>query len=616
MIKISNLVKTFGDQVLFEGLSFSLNRRERVGLVGRNGHGKTTLFNIILGQVSSDGGEITRPKRYTVGHLEQHLHFTQDTALDEACLGLPADRAGERWKVEKALAGLGFTEGDMQKPPGVFSGGYQVRLNLAKVLVSEPDLLLLDEPTNYLDVVSIRWLSRYLQAWRSELMMITHDRSFMDSVTTHTVGIHRRRAKKIEGSTDKLYTQILQEEEIHEKTRINDEKKRKEVERFVERFRAKNTLATRVQSRIKMLGRQSRMEKLDRIATLDFSFNSESFPAKTMMSVQDVSFGYDGGPPLFEDFNLEVHRHDRICVMGQNGKGKTTLLRLMAGELEAQRGRITRHPKLDVGYFGQTNRITLNPNATVVEEIQHSHASCLPQTARNIAGALMFEGDRALKKVSVLSGGERSRVMLAQLLVTPAHLLLLDEPTNHLDQDSCDSLLAAIDAFDGAVVIVTHNEMFLHSLANRFVVFDRGNVTNFERSYRSFLDDVGWEMDDLLRAKPRKESMSATDKKAQRQNRARIQQERSKALKPLQDQIERLENKITSLEKDSEAAMHALSDASSSGDHERIAELSKKNASLTTEIETQYRRLEEVTAQHETRSQEFERRLNNSPESS
>jgi ATP-binding cassette subfamily F protein 3 len=325
MIQFNGVTKSFGAQRLFDELSFSVNRRERVGLVGRNGHGKTTVLRMILGDVTPDSGDIVIPKRYRIAHLDQHIHFTQPTLREEAALGLPPSHRDETWRAEKILFGLGFSEDDLSRAPELFSGGFQVRLNLAKVLVSEPDLLLLDEPTNYLDVVSIRWLERFLNEWKSELLLITHDRSFMDSVVTHTVAIHRRRAKKIQGSTAKMYAQILQEEEIYEKTRLNEDRKRKEIERFVERFRAKNTLATRVQSRIKYLQKHQPLEKLEHLQTLDFSFRSAPFPAKVLMRVDNVSFGYGDAPPLITDLSLEVHDSDRICVIGPNGRGKSTL---------------------------------------------------------------------------------------------------------------------------------------------------------------------------------------------------------------------------------------------------------------------------------------------------
>jgi len=247
MLKVSGLEKSYGRQDLFDNVSFVINPGERVGLVGKNGHGKTTLFRMILGQEQPDSGVITAPSYYTIGHLSQHIHFTEDTVLKEGCLGLKPSEYGidESYKVKAILTGLGFSEEDFDRNPAEFSGGYQVRINLAKVLVSEPNLLLLDEPTNYLDIVSVRWLIRFLRDWPNELLIITHDRDFMDNVTTHTMAIHRSKVKKIAGDTYKLYEQIATEEEVYEKTRVNDEKKRKEVEEFVNRFRAKASKAVK-----------------------------------------------------------------------------------------------------------------------------------------------------------------------------------------------------------------------------------------------------------------------------------------------------------------------------------------------------------------------------------
>ena len=263
MLKVSGLEKAYVGQEIFDNVSFVVNPGERIGLVGRNGHGKTTLFRMILGEEHPDAGVISVPKYYTIGHLSQHIRFTEDTVLKEGCLSLPVSEDGidESYKVETILMGLGFSVDDFNRNPAEFSGGYQVRLNLAKALVSEPNLLLLDEPTNYLDIISVRWLTRFLRNWKGELMLITHDRDFMDSVTTHTMGIHRFKVRKIAGPTQKLYEQILQEEEIHEKTRLNDQKKRSEVEDFINRFRAKATKASAVQSRIKALAKMDKLEK-------------------------------------------------------------------------------------------------------------------------------------------------------------------------------------------------------------------------------------------------------------------------------------------------------------------------------------------------------------------
>ena len=256
MLSVSGLCKSYGKQVLFEDVSFQVGPGERVGLVGRNGHGKTTLFRVLLGEESADEGKIAVPSGYRIGHLAQRLEFRHPTVLAEAASALPRreDGTDETYKAKAVLAGLGFDEADLSRPPAELSGGFQVRLNLARVLVSTPDLLLLDEPTNYLDIVSIRWLRRFLCAWKGALMLITHDRDFMDSVTTHTMAIHRCRVRKLPGNTEKLYGQILQEEMIHEQTRANDERKREEAEAFINRFRAQATKAKAVQSRIKAAG--------------------------------------------------------------------------------------------------------------------------------------------------------------------------------------------------------------------------------------------------------------------------------------------------------------------------------------------------------------------------
>jgi len=634
MIQFNKVTKSFGAQVLFDDLTFAVNRRERVGLVGRNGHGKTTVFRMILDEVHPDSGDIIIPKRYRIGHLDQHIKFTRPTVLEEVALGLPESERDQTWRAETILFGLGFGKDDMTRAPGLFSGGFQVRLNLARVLVSEPDLLLLDEPTNYLDIVSIRWLERFLNQWKTELMLITHDRSFMDRVITHTIAIHRHRAKKIQGDTTKVYDQIVMEEEIYEKTRANDERKRKEIERFIERFRAKNSLATRVQSRIKMLAKHERLDALARIQTLDFAFRAAPFPAKVVQRVAHLSFGYDNGPDLFQNISLEIHDHDRICVIGPNGRGKSTLLRVLAGELAPRGGSITNHPRAVSGYFAQTNVHTLHDKNTVIAEIQSADRTCPPQLARDIAGVMMFEGDAGLKKIGVLSGGEKSRVMLGKLIVTPANLLFLDEPTNHLDMDSCDSLLAAIDAFEGAVVIVTHNEMFLHALATRFIVFDRGRARVFDGSYQDFLDTVGWESDeDELGTAPTKARVAHThthapaptdpapqkkkhgappapatpvDRKAERQARAKQVQARAKVIGPLEKRVAELEALIVSLERERDLAFAALAEASTNGDAATIAKLSRKSGEVGPRIEWAYAELEKATLELETAARNFD----------
>ncbi|EMO27357.1 ABC transporter, ATP-binding protein, partial [Leptospira interrogans serovar Bataviae str. HAI135] len=387
MIKVSGLNKAFTTKVLFDDLNLSINRGEKVGLVGRNGHGKSTLFQMILGNVEADSGTISIPKGYKIGHLQQHLHFTKPTVLEECSLGLPEGEEYETWKVEKILSGLGFSEQDMEKNPNDFSGGYQIRMNLAKLLVSSPDMLMLDEPNNYLDIVTIRWLEEFLREWEGEIILVTHDRGFMDAVVTHTIAIHRTKAIKVQGDTDKLYNQINQSEEIYEKTRLNEAKKRKQEEIFIAKFKAKASFASRAQSRVKKLEKQSEMKALEKIEDLELYFNSASFNTNQMLSAENISFSYNGKEPfLIENFSISVGNRERICIIGKNGKGKSTLLKILAGELETSQGTIKKHPVLKEGYFGQTNKLNLNENFTVVEEIMSSDPSCNEWKARTIAG--------------------------------------------------------------------------------------------------------------------------------------------------------------------------------------------------------------------------------------
>jgi ATP-binding cassette subfamily F protein 3 len=616
MIQVNNLDKSYGQQVVFDKAGFILNPGERVGLVGRNGYGKTTLFRMILGQEHPGAGTISVPAGYNKGYLSQHIRFTADTVLKEACLSLPCeeDAKDTTYKAKTILMGLGFSIDDFNSDPMDLSGGYQVRLNLAKVLVSNPNLLLLDEPTNYIDIVSLRWLAQFLRTWQKELILITHDREFMDSVTTHTMAIHRCRIRKVAGTTDKVYQLLLQEEEVYEQTRINDEKKRKEVEQFINRFRAKATKARAVQSRIKALEKKDRLEQLSETRNLEFTFRSAPFLGKQLLEVIGLSFGFDVGlPPLISGLSFHIGKNDRIAIIGKNGKGKTTLLNLLAEELSPLGGTIRRHASLEMAYFGQTNINRLNLQNTVEEEIMAAHPDHSRGIARSICGAMMFPGDQALKKISVLSGGERSRVLLGKLLVSPANMLLLDEPSNHLDMESTESLVEAIDEFRGAVVIVTHSEMILHAMATRLIVFDDGEVTLFEGTYRDFLDRVGWKNEkDALRPKSAVNNAPApsANKKQIKRVRAEMINERSRTLRTLQAKINEIESEIISLEEKTVRDTSDLLEASLAGDGETIQRLSKAIHGYKSRIESLFPEFELLHSELDSKTKEFEEKIN------
>ena len=612
MLNIDAVSKSFGDQTLLDNAGFRINPGERVGLVGRNGHGKTTLLNMISGSDHLDEGSISYPSGYRIGFLSQKISFTENRVINEAMLGLLEHEKDHSWKAEKILAGLGFSQNDLRKDPSEFSGGFQVRLNLAKVLVSELDLLILDEPTNYLDITSIRWISRFLISWPREVLLVTHDRGFMDNVVTHIAGIHRHKIKKIKGDTFKYYLQVAQDEEVYEKTRQNEEKRKKEIQVFISRFRAKARLANMVQSRIKTLEKSQTKEKLQKLKNLEFEFNYLPFSGKQILMIENLSFDWPRDNPLINNFSLNVYPEDRIAIIGKNGKGKTTLLKLINGNVSSIPGNIKINPGVHSGYFEQTNVQSLNDDFTVEEELVFSSIDSDRQIARNICGAMMFEQENALKKISVLSGGEKSRVMLGKLLMRPLNLLLLDEPSNHLDIESCDSFVLALDNFKGAVVIVTHNEMFLHSLANRLVVFKNNIVSVFEGTYQEFLDKEGW--DDEECAVDKTPRTAVLSKKEIRQKKSEIITQKSRKIKPVKQKIEILENDIEKNEILINKINEELLEASNNQDGQKIQSLAKElakfenlNGILFEDLEIQMDSFEKIETLFNHQLEEFER---------
>ncbi len=605
MLQINNISKAFAGQVLFEDLSFNMPAGARVGFVGRNGSGKSTLFKMILGEESLDSGQINIPKNYKIGTLKQHIEFTKPTVAEECYQVLPPELKYETYRVDKILSGLGFSTEDFHKDPNSFSGGYQIRINLAKVLAIEPNLLLLDEPTNYLDIISMRWLKKFLVQFDGEVIIITHDREFMDSVATHIMGLNRKQLKFIKGDTEKFYTQLLEEDELYEKTRANFDKKKKEMERFVERFRAKASKATQAQSKLKQLEKLGDMDELAQESDLDFQFNYKDIASKNILQVRNLSFAYEGGPQLFKDISFSLEKGECLAIIGKNGKGKSTLLNCVAGELTPHSGDVKFHPSCEFAHFGQTNIERLHTQNTIAEEVT-SVAPDLPTAKiRQICGTMMFSGELADKKISVLSGGERSRVMLGKIMAKPSNLLFLDEPTNHLDMQSIESLTDSIVNFDGATIIVTHSEMLLRRLATKLIIFHQNGAEYFLGSYDDFLDKIGWEED----VSSEKEAKPKLSKKDLQKLRSEIIKERSTILKPLKNRLEKLETAITSNEILLEEKNYELVKASELSDGDSITKLSKEVSDLQDMIERDFEELASVQEEFDEHNEKFESQL-------
>lgn len=542
MLKLENISKSFSGKEIFNNINFILNDNEKLGLIGRNGCGKSTLLKIISGELEKDNGNIITSKNYRIGYLQQHLQFKEKTILDEVCSVLPEYKQDNFWEVEKILQDIGFSMEDLNRSPDEFSGGWQIRLNLAKLLVAEPDLLLLDEPTNYLDIISIRWLKQFLKEWKKSFILITHDRVFLNDVITHTLIIHRGTSKKITGNVDQMYEQIATDEENYEKTRLNENKKREQIEKYINRFRYKSTLAKQVQSKIKMLDKQEQKEKLDDIQNLEFDFNYKNIITnKPFIEVENLTFGYDKDNILIKNFNFKVEKGDKICVIGKNGKGKSTLLKLLIGELYQNSGNIDINNKVDIGYFGQMNINRLNLNNTIEEELWEIDKTLPRNKILNIAGTMMFTGDDYKKRLNVLSGGEKSRVLLGKIILKPCNLLLLDEPTNHLDMESCISLMEAINNFAGASITITHNEDFLNNVANKLIVFDNDKTFVFEGGYQDFLKEVGWSNEEEIKEVKNEKVANTTENN---KNNKKIDKNFLKKKEKLENEIFELELKM------------------------------------------------------------------------
>jgi ATP-binding cassette subfamily F protein 3 len=548
VIQFHQLTKSYGMRDLFRDQTLTLLPKEKIGLVGRNGHGKTTLMKILIGEVLADGGEVRVAKNFRLGHLQQHLHFTQTTVLEEAREGLPAEEKEATYKIEKCLFGLGFSEEQLHLDPHLLSGGFHLRLELAKVILSDPDCLLLDEPTNYLDIGAIKWLVRFLRQWDKGCLLISHDRSFLDDTCDFILGIHRGQFRKTQGNTEKYYECLLAEEELHEKTLINQEKKIKKMEAFVERFKAKASKAKQAQSRLKALNKMTVLEKLEELEELEFSFPHTPCPGKVLLKAHDLSFGYSPDQLLVNQLPFLCSQQDRIGIIGRNGKGKSTLLKLIAGELTPTQGHLTHHPALKKSYFGQTHIQQFDPENSILEELQKLRPDLPLKTVRAICGHVLFSGDDAFKKMKTLSGGERSRVMLGKMLLTPSNLLLMDEPSHHLDMESVERLTQALEDFPGAVIVVSHDEDLLRRLCDRLYIFIHDHILEYPRGYEEFEKEGGLEEFEKQRTLPsnikEKQNAKVISPEEKKRQRLELQKKRSQELTPLKKAATALEESI------------------------------------------------------------------------
>lgn len=590
MLNLNNISVQFGGRYLFDNVSFAVGPNQRIGLIGRNGSGKTTLLRIIIGMQLPDTGNVSKPKDYTVGYLPQEIEVnSKKTIFDEVKTSLKeltrltrsveelttqvSDRTDyenpeylkltERLArdtdriamlgghsidalIEKTLTGLGFKSDEMQKTVDTFSGGWQMRVELAKVLMQRPDVILLDEPTNHLDIESIVWVENFLKNYEGAVILVSHDRRFLDNITNRTIEIINGRIYDMHLPYSKFQEFREEQKEQQLNAYRNQQREIAQQERFIERFRAKANLATRVQSKIKQLEKIDRIElDEDEIKAMNLTFPEAGRPGRTIIEAEGLSKSY-GDKLVLKDINFAVERGDRIAFVGKNGEGKSTLSKILAG-IEEYDGTLKIGHNMQIKYFAQHQANELPPEKTVFQTVDDAATGDMRKQVRNILGAFLFSGTDQDKKVKVLSGGEKSRLALAKLILEPANLLILDEPTNHLDMLSKGVLKRALESFGGATLVVSHDRDFLHGLTSKTVEFKNKGLKTYEGGIDYFLEKLQTENLDALNAGSKSSDNRGSNENAPSQNQLERQQR-----KETQRELNKIRKIIDALEKEIE----------------------------------------------------------------
>ena len=606
LVIISNLSVTFLGKKLFHDVGIQIEPGDRVGLVGPNGSGKTTLLRLISGEMSPDAGEVKKKKGIRVGYLPQDVHTVLSGSVLQSILdSIPGridlrdrvitieeslknirnkdgqlklaeklaelhqkihylDRQFPSHEAEKILAGLGFQPEDFTIPATTLSEGWKMRTLLGSLLYQRPDLLLLDEPTNHLDIPSVHWLDQFLQAYKGAIILVSHDKDFLNKQIHRVISFEPEGLKSYSGNYDFYLKAREEEKSILLRQARNQEQKIKEAERFIERFRYKASKARQAQSKIKLIKKMELIESYRPQKSIHFSFPAIPRSGREVVAIKGVSKGFHK-KIVYTNIDLTVLRGERIAIIGPNGAGKTTLLRMIAGEIPPDRGEITLGHKVTMAYFAQHHNDMLDPRKTIVEEVSLAAPNETIGFARTVCGAFLFSGDDVDKPIGILSGGERARVSLAKLLVTPGNLMLMDEPTNHLDLISSEILIDALADYKGTLIFVSHNQSFVNRLATK--IWDTqgekieeypGNLNEYYDHLERFAKTSSENADEK-----QTQSIHRKDKKSRKAQKKEAAEKRlmiRETLQPIQEKLFALEKRISDLERRQKELETILSD--------------------------------------------------------
>ena len=615
MVSINNIYYGFGERYIFEDASVHITPNDKIGLIGRNGKGKSTLLKLIVGDSGLESGTIEMGKDCKIGFLNQDLlsyktdssilHVAMEafgdalkiqTKIDEVLHKMEVEYSEDlveelgkyqseferldgytmQSKSEMILEGLGFKTNDLQKPLNEFSGGWRMRVMLAKILLQEPNLLLLDEPTNHLDLPSIQWLENYLKAFSGAYIIVSHDREFLDSTTTKTIEVYQRKLRIFKGNYSFYLTDKVEQEEIQQAAFDNQQKYIKQQELFISRFKAKASKATQAQSKLKALEKLERVEATEsEEASMNLRFKVKTQPGKVLLEIKNLNKAY-GDNVIIKNSDFALLRGEKIALIGANGKGKSTLLRIIA-EQEEHEGIREGGYNVEKGFFAQHQLESLNISSDILTELSHHAPTKTEQELRAVLGCFLFRDDDVFKKIKILSGGEKSRVALAKTLLTEANLLLLDEPTNHLDIQSVNVLIDAIKNYEGTGVIVSHDRFFIRETATKIWYIEDCFLKEYPGTYAEFED---WyqkkEQEKNITTKTTEKSVRKESDKSSKQE----EREKQKEIARLEKKAEKIEKEIENLDIEKNNISKQMEDPEVYGDPEKLSELTQKFAQL------------------------------------